>query len=74
MRKRLIFKPAKVAELTMGLTTKAEAEIVDLHSRIKKIYERVNMDVSFALITSIPRPAPPNDYLFVVCTRSADDP
>ncbi|KIJ17030.1 hypothetical protein PAXINDRAFT_175654 [Paxillus involutus ATCC 200175] len=39
---------AKVAELTKDLTTNAatEAEIVDLHSRIKKIYARANMDVN----------------------------
>jgi hypothetical protein len=43
-RKRLIFEPAKVTELTKGLTASAEAEIVDVHSRIKKIYARVNMD------------------------------
>jgi len=43
-RKRLVFVPAKITELTKGLTTKAEAEIIDLHSRIKKIYARVNMD------------------------------
>ncbi|GLB44047.1 hypothetical protein LshimejAT787_1502310 [Lyophyllum shimeji] len=43
-RKRLIFEPAKVNELTSGLTMNAEAEIADLHSRIKKIYARVNMD------------------------------
>ena len=50
-RKRLAFEPAKVTELTKGLTTNAEAEIVDLHSRIKKIYARVNMDVRLASIT-----------------------
>jgi hypothetical protein len=50
-RKRLVFEPAKVTELTKGLTTNAEAEIVDLHSRIKKIYARVNMDVRLASIT-----------------------
>ncbi|KAG6853041.1 hypothetical protein C0991_007297 [Blastosporella zonata] len=43
-RRRLIFEPAKVAELTNGLTTDAEAEIADLRSRIKKIYAHVNMD------------------------------
>jgi hypothetical protein len=37
-RKRLVFEPAKVAELTSGLTTNTEAELADLHSRIKKIY------------------------------------
>jgi hypothetical protein len=50
-RKRLVFEPAKVNELTKGLTTNAEAEIADLHSRIKKIYARVNMDVRLAIIT-----------------------
>ncbi|KIK02961.1 hypothetical protein K443DRAFT_121674 [Laccaria amethystina LaAM-08-1] len=43
-RKRLIFEPAKVTELTNGLTTNGEAEIADLHSQIKKIYPRVKMD------------------------------
>jgi len=43
-RKRLAFVPTKVTELTEGLTTEAKVEIVDLHSRIKKIYARVNMD------------------------------
>ncbi|PPQ66531.1 hypothetical protein CVT26_009504 [Gymnopilus dilepis] len=43
-RKRLIFEPTKVTELTNGLTTNAETEIVDLHFKIKKIYARVNMD------------------------------
>jgi hypothetical protein len=44
-RKRLVFKPEKVTELAKVLTKNAGAEIVDLHSRIKKIYARVNMDV-----------------------------
>ncbi|KAF5367351.1 hypothetical protein D9615_010293 [Tricholomella constricta] len=43
-RKRLVFEPAKVDELTKALTTNAKAEITDLHLRIKKIYARVNMD------------------------------
>jgi hypothetical protein len=51
MRKRLAFETAKVAELTEGLTVNAEAEIVDLHSRIKKIHACVNMDVRLASIT-----------------------
>lgn len=38
------FEPAKVTGLTNGLTTSAEAEIADLHSGMKKIYARVNMD------------------------------
>jgi hypothetical protein len=50
-RRQLVFEPAKVTELTKGLTTNAEAEIADLHSRIKKIYARVNMDVHLATIT-----------------------
>ncbi|KAG9309681.1 hypothetical protein JVU11DRAFT_10353 [Chiua virens] len=39
-RKRLYFERVKLAELTKDLTTNAaaHAEIVDLHSRIKKIY------------------------------------
>ncbi|KIJ42161.1 hypothetical protein M422DRAFT_60388 [Sphaerobolus stellatus SS14] len=45
-RKPLYFDPAKVIQLAEGLTMNAEAEIVDLYSRIKKIYARVNMDVS----------------------------
>ena len=45
VRKRLAFEAAKVTELAKALTTNAEAEILDLHSRIKKIYARVNMDV-----------------------------
>jgi hypothetical protein len=49
-RKRLVFVPTKVTELTKGLTTETEFEIVDLHSRIKKIYARVNMDVRLSLI------------------------
>ena len=49
-RKRLAFEPAKVTELTKELTPNAEAEIADLHSRIKKIYARVNMDVCLAII------------------------
>ncbi|KAF8479244.1 hypothetical protein DFH94DRAFT_47310 [Russula ochroleuca] len=41
---RLVFEPAKLSELTEGLTANTEAEIADLHSRIKKIYAHVNMD------------------------------
>ncbi|KAG5641158.1 hypothetical protein DXG03_005874 [Asterophora parasitica] len=44
VRKRLIFNPGKVIELAKALTTNAEAEISDLHSRLKKIYASVNMD------------------------------
>ena len=51
MRKLLIFEPAKLTELTKGLTEDAEAEIADLHSRIKKIYARVNMDVGREITT-----------------------
>jgi hypothetical protein len=63
-RKRLVFEPAKVAELTSGLTTNTEAEIADLHPRIKKIYARVNMDVHLILITFTFCCL--NDYLLVV--------
>ena len=49
-RKRLVFKPEKISKLTEGLTPTVEAEIADLHSRIKKIYARVNMDVSLLLV------------------------
>ena len=48
VRKRLVFEPMKVTELAKALPTNAEAEILDLHSRIKKIYARVNMDVCFS--------------------------
>lgn len=44
-RKRLVFKSENISKLTEGLTPIVEAEIVDLHSRIKKIYAHVNMDV-----------------------------
>lgn len=44
VRKRPIFKPEKVTELAKGLSPAAEDELVDLHSRIKKIYACVNMD------------------------------
>ncbi|EED77110.1 predicted protein [Postia placenta Mad-698-R] len=47
VRKRLIFRPEKVTELAKGLSPD---EIVDLHSRIKKIYARVNMDRSVAIL------------------------
>lgn len=49
VRKCLTFDPAKVTELAMALTTHAEAEVLDLHCRIKKIYARVNMDVCLSL-------------------------
>ena len=52
-RKRLVFEPAKVDGLTKALTTNADAEIADLHSRIKKIYARVNMDVCLSLISFV---------------------
>ena len=41
VRKRLGFEPVKVTELTKALPTNAEAGILDLHSRIKRIYARV---------------------------------
>ena len=41
-RKLLVFRPMKITDLANGLTTDA---IADLHSRIKKIYAYVNMDV-----------------------------
>ncbi|KAL4251082.1 hypothetical protein ABKN59_005641 [Abortiporus biennis] len=45
VRKRLVFDPKKVTELAKAVTEAAvEAEIADLHSRIKKIYAHVNMD------------------------------
>ncbi len=50
-RKRLVFKPEKISKLTEGLIPTVEAEIVDLHSRIKKIYARVNMYVCLSLVT-----------------------
>ena len=49
-RKRLVFHAAKVTESAKVLTEKVRAEFVDLHSRIKKIYARVNMDVRLTLI------------------------
>ncbi|KIL57920.1 hypothetical protein M378DRAFT_171229 [Amanita muscaria Koide BX008] len=52
-RKRLSFEPAKVTELTEDLTTNAEAEIVDLHSRINKIYAHVNMGHSRMILNEI---------------------
>ena len=47
-RKRLVFVPAKLTDLTKGLTPEAEAQIADLHTRIKDIYACVNMDVRLA--------------------------
>ena len=52
-RKRLVlnvFKPEKISKLTEGMKPTVEAEIADLLSRIKKIYARVNMDVSLSLV------------------------
>jgi len=47
LAKRLIFERSKVAQLAQELNTvDADAEIKELHSRLKKVYERVNMDVS----------------------------
>ena len=51
-RKRLIFEPAKITEL---VTTNVEAEIADLHSRVKKIYARVSMDVRLSLLQLVKR-------------------
>ncbi|KAH9176696.1 hypothetical protein EDB89DRAFT_1939432 [Lactarius sanguifluus] len=42
-RKPLIFADEKITELTNGLTMDAEAQIADLHSRLKEIYACVNM-------------------------------
>jgi hypothetical protein len=70
-RKRLIFEPAKVTELTNGLTTNGEAEIADLHSQIKKIYPRVKMDVRLTLITFAFGRV--NEYLLVARTRFPHD-
>jgi len=51
IRKRLIFNPKKVTKLAKAPTMPTvEAEIIDLHSRIKKIYAHVNMDVRPPLI------------------------
>lgn len=44
-RGRLHFKPAKVDQLTQKLANRADAEIIDLHSRIKRIYATVNLNV-----------------------------
>jgi len=47
LAKRLVFEHSKVAQLAQELNTvDADAEIKELHSRIKKVYERVNMDAS----------------------------
>lgn len=64
----LAFEPAKVAELADGLTTDAGAEIADLHSRIKKIYAHVNMDVRHVNRLCIRSP-----NLLVVRTRFPHD-
>ncbi|KAH9058876.1 hypothetical protein EDB87DRAFT_1578043 [Lactarius vividus] len=42
--KRLVFEVAKITDLTNELTTDAEAQILDLHARIKEIYACVTMD------------------------------
>ena len=44
-RKRLVFVPAKIIDLTKELILEAEAQIADLLTRIKEIYACVNMDV-----------------------------
>ena len=36
-RKRLVFVPAKLTDLTKGLTPEAEAQIADLHTRIPSV-------------------------------------
>ncbi|KAF8817639.1 hypothetical protein BYT27DRAFT_7074170 [Phlegmacium glaucopus] len=46
IRKCLVFLPEKISELMSVMTTKARAENLDLHSRLRKIYARVNMDYS----------------------------
>lgn len=51
--KLLVFDSSKIAELRKGLATNAEAEIADLHSRIKKINARVNMDVCTSYINQL---------------------
>ncbi|KAF9479882.1 hypothetical protein BDN70DRAFT_857796 [Pholiota conissans] len=44
VRKYLFIQSTKVAELAKSLTANAEAVVLDLYSRIKKIYSYVNMD------------------------------
>jgi hypothetical protein len=50
-RGRIIFDPPKVIELTKGLTINVEAEIVDLYSRVKKIYALVGKGVCSSCVT-----------------------
>jgi hypothetical protein len=63
-RKRLVFKHSKVAELAKRLTGNVETQIVDLYSRIKKIYAYVNMDVRISLTICVFHG--PNELLLVV--------
>ena len=70
-RKRLVFVPAKLTDLTKGLTPEAEAQIADLHTRIKDIYACVNMDVRLAWMIFVFDHL--NLYLFVVWTRFTHD-
>jgi hypothetical protein len=56
-RKHLYLVDANIRKLTKELTTDAEAQIADLKSRIKEIYECVNMDVCLALIIFFVRPS-----------------
>ena len=53
LRRRLIFVPEKIANLTDRLTTNTKAQIADLHCKIKEIYACVNMDVSVNLISFV---------------------
>jgi hypothetical protein len=46
----LNFVDAEVANLTKRLSTDAEAQIADLHTKIKEIHACVNMHVRHALI------------------------
>lgn len=44
MGKLLKFVPERLTQLAKELSPNAEAEVVDLHSRLKKIYARVNLN------------------------------
>ena len=49
----IAIRPTKLTELTNErMTMEANAEIVDLHSRIKKIYARVNLNVRVFVTTT----------------------
>jgi hypothetical protein len=52
MRRRLVFSAQKVTEFANGLPRNVETQVVDLHSRITKIYTYVNMDVRILLTAS----------------------